>query len=380
MRLNLRLHRWLGLTVGAVLALSGLTGALLVFGHDIERALDPALHRVPPAAVSASLDAALAEVRQLHPGHAVSYIRFPRAADGTYEFWLERAFGPRVYVDPGSGRLLGSRKPHEGLVGFIRELHVHLLAGRAGDTLVGTVGIAALALFAAGAVFWWRSRRGRAALRPAAASLHRKLALYCVAFLLIAALTGTSLAFSGFLRDALNTVAGVSPALPPSAQLAVTPQVDASLAAARSALPAGRVTWVYLPAALGAPLTVRLRTPGEHHPNGLNMVYADPVSGAVLRVDPASQAGPGIRIFEWLYPLHIGTLAAEPHRAVQTLVGLLPVLLLASGVLTYLRRRSALSSSRTHHYASHSASRPDSQPNPDSRKEKKVEAEQGARS
>lgn len=351
MRLILRLHRWLGLTFGVVLALSGLTGALLVFGHDIERALEPELHRVVPAEASASLDAALADVRRRHPEHAVSYIRFPRTADGVYEFWLDQDSGPRVYVNPGSGKVIGSRKPHQGLIGFVRELHVHLLAGGAGDTLVGTMGIAALILFAVGALLCWRSRHGRAALRPAAASLHRKLALYGLAFLALAALTGTGLAFPEHLKDAVNAVAGVSPAPPPSARATATPQVDAALAAARSALPAGRVTWIYLPATPGLPLTVRLRTSDEHHPNGLNMVYADPVSGAVLRIDPALQAGAGTRIFEWLYPLHIGTLAAEPHRVMQTFIGLLPALLLASGVLTYLRRRRAISFSPSPHRA-----------------------------
>lgn len=339
MRLILRLHRWLGLTLGAVFALSGLTGALLVFGYEIERALEPALHRARSPASHASLDAALVEVRNRFPEHAVSYIRFPRAEDGTYEFWLDRAYGPRVYVDPASGRVLGSREPDEGLVGFIRELHVHFLSGRAGDTVVGAFGIAALVLLASGAVFWWRSRHGRGALRPAAASLHRKLAVWGGALILTAALTGTSLAFSGFVRNALNAVAGVSSAPPPAAHPTARPNIDASLAAARAALPAGRVTWIYLPATPGLPLTVRLRTPDEHHPNGLNMIYADPASGAVLRIDPASRAPPGVRLFEWFYPLHIGTLAAEPHRAAQTLVGLLPMLLLATGVLTYLRRR-----------------------------------------
>ena len=339
MRLIFRLHRWLGLSCGALLAVSGLTGALLVFGHEIERALEPALHRAAPHETRASLDVALSEVRRLHPAHTVSYIRFPRTPDGTYEFWLDRDQGPRVYVDPGSGRVLGTRAPHEGLVGFLRELHVHLLSGSAGDTLVGTFGIATLVLLATGGMFWWRSRRARASLRSPAAALHRKLAVSSVALLLIAALTGTSLAFSAPVRKALNALAGVSIAPPPAAHSTPRPQLDAALGAASTALPAGQVSWIYLPAAPGLPLTVRLRTADEHHPNGLNMVYADPADGSVLRVDAASRASPGVRLFEWFYPLHIGTLAADPHRVVQTFLGLLPALLLATGLLTFLRRR-----------------------------------------
>lgn len=341
MRLTLRLHRWLGLTVGGMLSLSGLTGALLVFGHDLERSLAPQLLRAPPAA-GASLDEAIVEVARAQPGRAVTHIRFPRTPDGTYEFWLDRSQGPRVYVDPGSGRLLGSREPEEGLVGFIRELHVHLLAGSAGEAALGAAGAIVLVLLCAGGIVWARTGGRRGARRaPASSRVHRSVGVCSLALLAVAAVTGTALAFSESVRSALNGLTGGSLATP-AASIAARPRLDAALASAQAALPSGRVTWIYLPARPGAPVTVRLRTPGEHHPNGLNRVYTDPSTGALIRVDRAADAPLGVRAFEWIYPLHIGTLGGIPHRAVLAAFGFLPSLLLVTGVLTHRRRRRAL--------------------------------------
>ena len=54
-RVLLTVHRWLGLTAGLVLLVSGTTGALLVVLKPIDRWANAALFRVPPAATAAPI-------------------------------------------------------------------------------------------------------------------------------------------------------------------------------------------------------------------------------------------------------------------------------------------------------------------------------------
>jgi len=70
-KLLLRLHLWAGSMAAAILLILGLTGSLLVFEDQIDRALNPQLWYVHPQGRRLSLNALTARVEEASHGRRV---------------------------------------------------------------------------------------------------------------------------------------------------------------------------------------------------------------------------------------------------------------------------------------------------------------------
>lgn len=351
------LHRVLGLTVGLVLCVSGLTGATLVFRAEIDAALNPHLLRVPPATTRAALQPILDEVARRFPDDpAAARIRMPRDAGSTYEIWLGAAPERYVYADPYRGTILGDRRPDEFLTGWLFLAHSHLLSGDVGHTVAGVCALALIVLSMTGIVLWWP--RGapwtawvqwRAALTVARAGgtrrvtydLHRAVGFYASVALFVAGLTGASLVFHEAFERGAHRFAGTR-ATPvhavPAPSVSPPLPADALLAAAERALPGGAISYLYMAAAPGQTFRVRKRLPGEEHPNGKTFVHVDPTTGHVLATEDGTRAPRGARWYSILYPLHIGILGGTGTRILAVLTGLSLPLLAVTGALVWWRR------------------------------------------
>lgn len=363
-------HRWLGLTVGVLLVVAGLSGSLLVFRDEIDVALNPHLRRVAPPiaresaaarASGGSLQAALDAVARAYPAERASRVRMPRDPAGTYEVWLGSAPSRYVYVDPYTARVLGARRPTEFLTGWLFQLHAHALAGDRGERVVGANGLVLAVLALTGLVVWWPGRRRlRAALvvrRDAGAArttydLHRAAGFYASAALLVAAVTGASLVFHETAERIAHALMGSRPArgaAPPKAAVAPVPDLatsgagrpsaDSLLALAARRQPGGTISYVYLPGPAGAGgFRVRQRLREELHPNGRSTVTLDAGTGQVLRVEDGTRMPRGSRLYAALYPMHTGMWGGWPTRWLAVLVGTMPALLAVTGTLVWWRR------------------------------------------
>ncbi len=354
-RLCSTVHLWVGLTLGALLVVLSVTGSALVFRHEVDRALNPALLRVEPEGERAPLGAVLGAVRGAVPESPPHLLRLPRDAEAPHEVWL--ADDRHVYVDPYRGTVLGVRGDREGVMNALFALHAEFLGGEAGGRVVGGVGLLTLLLGVTGLILWWPARltvgRLKKVLQIATAhgpwrvnyDLHRAGGFYTSGFLAVVAVTGAALVFYAEAGTALHAVTG-APAPPPpppvpAAEGPAPPEVlDAALATAQRALPAGVPTFLTLPPDGGSPLAVRLRTPGEWHPNGRSYVYLGPADGRVLRVDDAREAPGASRAMHAAYPLHIGAFgpARDVVRALYVVLGLAPAILSVTGTLIWFRR------------------------------------------
>lgn len=350
------LHRVLGLAAGFFLVVIGLSGSALVFRAEIDRALDPHLLVATPAPTRAPLQPALDEVARRHPGEPVTRVRVPQRADGTYELWLGAAPSRYVYVDPGSGAVLGERRPTEFLTGWLFLLHSHLLAGEAGHLVAGVAALALVALSISGIVTWWPRRAPWQAWRPwwqsmtvargvgakrATYDLHRAAGFWTSALLLLAGVTGASLVFHEAFQRMAYAVTATSPEprpryAPPRAAPMLA--VDSLVAIARRVQPGGVTSYLYLPTGPGQTFRVRQRLAGETHPNGKSFVHLDPGSGRTLDVEDGARAPRGARLYSMLYPLHIGVVGGVGTRVLAMLVGLALPVLAVTGAMVWWRR------------------------------------------
>lgn len=352
-RLLFHVHLYAGLTIGALLAVMGLTGAALVFGEELDRHLQPEVRRVEPRGERVPLARVVEVVTEHQGGTPPRQLRIPEQPDAALEFWMKPHGALKVYVDPYSGAVLGARTPGQSLVGTLRELHVRLFADELGHAVVGTAGFALIALCLSGLVLWWPGRRklaqGLTLRRPlrwrrANYDLHKLGGLLSLVFLLVSGLTGAALVFPAPFERTLQFVTGTAPRSAPPKPGPATGEplpLDALLARADEALPGARTTRVDLPASPGAPLRVRKRFPDEPHPNGMSVVHVDCHTGAVLRAENALQAPLAVRLMTLRFPLHIGSLGGLATRLLAVLTGLFPAGLFFTGLFLWLARTRA---------------------------------------
>lgn len=343
------LHRYAGLVLGLFLLLSGLTGSAIVFNKAIDAFQNPHLLTVAPQPTSAGLDAVLRSVWQAVPEQKPNVVFMPRTASDAVEVFFQSS-GMRVYVDPYSAEVLGQRHSNDSLTGFLIDLHVHLLAGKTGEEVLGWAGLAAIALSIVGLVLWWPTKgrwqqamsiKWRAGAFRVWFDAHRVVGACAVSFLLMTIITGSALAlFDSVTEPALIAFTGKGARQPPPKSLSAGSQapLEPMLAQAVALFPDGQITRITLPTKPDAAVAVRMRLQGEIHQFGRTFVWFDRYDGTLLRVDNALTAHRAVQIQSWLFPLHTGAYGGAWTQWLQILAGLSLSLLTVSGAWLWLKR------------------------------------------
>lgn len=350
-----KLHLWLGLSVGLAFAVLALSGTVLAYQTELLRWRHPELfqHALPTPEQRAAVLQRIADTRWPAPLRGVD---MPSAALPVWQLFLtgER----RVYLDPADGRELLVRSKDSDAVLWLRDLHTHLLSGKHGETALGILGLAELALILIGLALWWpRPGHWRHAVSMYAQpptrrwrSWHQGIGAMLFPLLLLSTLTGVALVYKDTTRTALATLFGDSTSKPPKAPV-VTPREAPlhwaeSLAAAQAALPAAELRRITLPSDRNAALTIRARGPDEWNAVGRSIVVVDPYTATVLSVHDAQEQGSGARLSEKIYPVHAGAVGGPSWQLLIAVVGVLPAFFLVTGFLFWRTRTRHLKHAR----------------------------------
>lgn len=337
------LHLWVGLSAGVLFALLGLSGSVLVFHEDLLRWQHPQLEGHAPHADGAVLGAILA--RETPAG--LRSIQLPDPSMPTYVGFY--GDGRRAYFAPQDGSTLLVRDTDDDVLLWLQDLHVHFLAGEAGEQVVGAVGWVALVLLLSGVYLWWPKRGLLAAsLRWFASppprrwlSWHRSTGVLVLPLLLLLVVTGVGMVYHAGARSLLTGLFGGG-AIPAAPLRAPDGAVDwpAVLARAQAGLPGARLTRTAAPAQGEGVVSFRARMPGEWHVNGRSTVHVDLAGRTVLLAHDATAQAAGARMTEAIYPLHIGAVGGPLLRWLTALAGLVPAFLLVTGFMFWRRRPS----------------------------------------
>ena len=325
-RLLSLLHRWVGAIAGLLLALLGLSGALLVWRDQWTF--------VPHAGDAPGHDmAALARVIDAVADGATPIERMTFAGEGLGVHQIVYADGSGAYLSQ-SGEVVARwtatwQRPELWLF----DLHHHLLLGEAGETAEGIVALVGLFFVISGVVLWWRMRaRFRPRLWPAKMTSgaivhhHRDLGVITAPLLALSLLTGAMMALPAvgqwmmapLGREAKPKAPDV-PAAPPHVG---RPDFARAFAAAATRFPDAEPRRLQWPRKAGKPITLRLRQPFEWTPNGRTFLYLDPATLAVVgAADPADGRGSGW-LQEKLYPVHAAKVGGLGWKLAMTASGL----------------------------------------------------------
>ncbi|WP_294328240.1 PepSY domain-containing protein [uncultured Sphingomonas sp.] len=354
-----RVHLWLGLSLGLLFAVLGLTGSALVFYTGIDAALHPVVEAgpgdLPHGLASPAWDRALAtgRARWHHPGDKWTLEVTGEGGPIPARYYPASGHGHHtdrmmIWFSPDGTRIIRAERWGGYLMSWLYQLHMALLAGDLGGQVVGWSGVAMLVLLVSGIVAWWPRGSWRKALafkRDAVpirrlGDLHKLSGLWSMVLLFVLVASGVLLALPAVTQALLQPAA--IPAPKSSASGGKRVSIVQAFAAAHRALPDGRIVFVDMPYADDAPVRVRLQVPGDPHrrfPG--SYVFIDQFSGRMLAVHDVRRVGTGTAVASWVRTLHDGTVGGMATRILAVLIGFVPTILLMTGILRWLRRRKA---------------------------------------
>jgi uncharacterized iron-regulated membrane protein len=375
------LHRWVSLAAGLLLVLLGLSGSALVWRSELDAALNPAWLQArpecPAGLAESDQEAPVRRVLQVFaeqaPGRKPALIMAPHQPDAAYQVWERRdpetGWRREHFIDARCGLYLGHRErgairwDTAHLMPTLFELHRYLLSGNSGgsgETVVGIGGLVLLGLGLSGLwLAWparnnWRSWRQALSIKTGASAartwfdVHRAVGLWMAPVLIVLSLTGAALAFGDSTRALVGSMLPVQawPKLKPAAQPAAAGadwDYDALTRAAEAQFPAGQARWtrITLASSPGGQAELRLLQQGEWREDTGSTRLRVNVQGRPQALHDPLHTAAGNQVLDFIYPLHKGDALGLAARLLWTLFGLVPAILLGSGVYLWLRRRAA---------------------------------------
>ncbi|OUJ72888.1 PepSY-associated TM helix domain-containing protein [Hymenobacter crusticola] len=411
-----RIHLYLGLVSGLFLVMVCLTGALMVFEKEIEQALHPERYFVeaattprltlaqisdavraykPKAKISGmkvyadptrTMEVSLAgapggpggagqdERRREGPGQATSQQRGENRGEGARGQQGEQRGegrpgqggpggpggkggrggdnGPRVFVNPYTGAVLGEINPRESFFHTIEQIHRGLVAGRVGKTVMGINSIFFLFILGTGLILWWPTARRMFSQRLTIKwgsswkrlnhDFHIVLGFYTSLFLFIMAITGVGMSFD-WVTKTINTLTH-SPQQRPepptsgAAGTGATIAADAVLAFARQQAPDAESFSVQLPKEPTGSIRVAMLRPGAPTENATDEVYLDQYSGKILRQQAYAERPAGQKIRGLFKPVHTGAIFGLPTKILAFVIVLLGATFPITGTILWWNR------------------------------------------
>lgn len=356
-----QIHLWTGLVLGAVFALLGLSGSLLVYDHAILSIGEKPVPQVHGAGKALPFDAILAAARnvaadrratatlQIPPTSQAVAVRFQKVGRGGSQQ------ATAVFVDPATARVLELRTENPNpLFAFVHQFHGNLLLGRDGRQIIGWLGLGMLVLGLSGIVLWWPKRgawKKAFGVRDAAhgywfhRELHGAVGIWFWAVFVIVSFSGIAIVFPETVRSVVGLGSVPSgPMIDRRGGVDVAPVagvkpvgVDGALALVKARFPTMEVRSIIIPARRSEALRVSLSS----RPDGpVTVAFVDPFRKAIVAV----RNPPGVPLENFVArqrPLHAGNGLGAIWRALVFLSGLLPTLFFTTGLVMWVKKRQA---------------------------------------
>lgn len=392
-------HRYLGLITAGFLFVSGVTGAIISWDHELDDLLNPHLMEAhTPGAAQASL-ALAQQIEARYPQVSVSFVPLHAQAGESLGFGVAPRVDPatkllgepgfnQVFIDPVNGAELGKREwgavwpiTKETLVSFLYRLHYTLHIpemwgiDRWGLWLMG--GIAMIWVVdsfvgfyltlplrrkhAHGGKSWWQRWQPAWKVRWNGGGpklnfdLHRAFSLWTWILLFILAFTAFSLnLYAEVFYPVMSKVSEVTPSpfdtrAPADRHHPIAPRVGYADIVQRASAEAQQRQWaepagsVFYSQDFGI-YGVSFFKPGDDHGAGgvgPAVLYYDGADGRLLG-DRQPWKGTAADIFvQAQFPLHSGRILGIPGRVLISFMGVVVAMLSVTGVIIWWRKRKS---------------------------------------
>lgn len=343
-RVLLNFHLYLALIAGGFVVIQGVTGSILAFEPELDRAFHPDLAYVEPAAQSLSLKQIANAVSRQVSGESVIAFELPLSPELSYVTFLPSGV---AYVNQYTGEVLGIRLRGQSFLGYVRALHVRLGAGAMGKNILRWSAVAALLSAFSGFCLWWPTKRAsirwQGGPRRFWFDLHSVIGICSLLPLAILAASGLVLGFEDqaaalIYRVTQSAPTGISHFTPGASTGSSTIDVDAALAIARSRMPGAVPYRVQMPR-YGGLYRIELVDLNDRIAGSRNVVTLDPRDGSVVSLSRSADVSRGDWILAANQAVHTGTILGLPTRVLASLTSLLIPVQAISGAFIWLHRK-----------------------------------------
>ncbi|MGI2902636.1 PepSY-associated TM helix domain-containing protein [Tolypothrix sp. VBCCA 56010] len=353
--LTFYLHRYIGLIVGLVLIIIGLTGSLLVFEKEINQfLLSQQFGQVIPQEQRIKVETVLETVKTAYasqPDLKLLGINTLGDAHTPYRVFLQSTEKKRteVFVNPYTGAIMGARLWDNTLIGLTLKLHYQLLAGKIGEIIVGIIGFLFFILSITGILLWsgWRKLisgfkiKCNTHIKSVNFYIHKVAGIVTGVFL-------TAIAFTGFCWNfydqtkPLIYAATLTPIPPDPVSQVIVGKLPRGLTEilqkADAALPGAVTTYIRLPQTPEGVFRIGKKLPQETNEYGYSQVYLDQYTGEVVQLKNGLEASRADQVLNSFAPVHYGTFWGLPTRILYVFVGLAPLVLFITGFVMWWYR------------------------------------------
>lgn len=350
----LAIHRICGLIVSLNMALFAVTGALLIFHHEIDDALG-VMPTVSQGSERVTLAHAVDVVREAEPKATPLYVfrddeEYPGlvlvgVAEGSNKLEKSRP----VLVDAFTGELLPKLDIDGAFMTIVLRLHAQLLAGPAGALIVGFLGLLLLVSLLTGVVIYgpmmkrlaFGVLRRERHVRTLLADVHKLLGVASFGWTLVVTATGTLLSLGSMLIQyyTMTEMAALAAPYKDSAPVTDFSTLDAAAVNAEHASGGRHWSLIALPGSdFSSPRHYAVLLNGHE---GLDQRML-----TIGLVDALAPEQVDHRVFPWYLralllsePLHFGDYGGLPLKLLWLAFTLITLVMTVSGVLVTLSAR-----------------------------------------
>lgn len=379
-------HRWFGLAAAIFLFISGATGALISWDHELDAALNPTLFDARTAAPALSGTDLATRIEQQDPRMRVTYLLTAVEPGHTSLMSVEGRINPatkkpydlgfnQVAVDPATAQIQGKRQwgeislSRENLLPFLYKLHYTMHLPDAGGIELGIwlMGLIAMAWVVDCVIALWLSFpswkgwrksfafRWRAGGHKLTFDLHRSGAVWVWLLLLVLAITSVSMNLSSqVMRPLVAQFSTLTPCafetkVPHAPDQPIEPLLSREQAIGLAKAEAGKRGWqepvggLFYSPAFGLYGVGFFAAGNDHGDGGLgnNWLYFDGRTGKPAGDSVPGTGSAGDIFLQAQFPLHSGRILGVAGRVMISLMGVLVAMLSVTGVLIWARKRKA---------------------------------------
>ncbi|OKH28770.1 PepSY-associated TM helix domain-containing protein [Chroogloeocystis siderophila] len=363
-----QLHRYIGLFVGLITVVVGLTGSLLVFRQEIDRVLVRSQFGevVPQQSLITPTELLETVSTTLRDRHLIlDSLSIPLTTNAPYAVWLKSIDEKwtEVFINPYTGVILGTRQWENSLYDVVYRLHYQLLAGDIGLTVVGIVAFLLLLLCITGIILWsgWKKLingfkiKWKAHPQRVSFDVHKVIGIVTALFLAMIAFTGFCWNFAVFTQPIIYALTQTPQLAEPTSTPPTTPKspvtLNEVLIKADAVLPGAVTTNISLPSTPEGIFRISKKFPHEKG-YGRSEVYLDQYTGDILRVRDARALPLAEAILNVFALVHHGTFGGWLTRFFYVFVGLAPTILMVTGFVMWWSKKIKLPSKHNHESSS----------------------------
>lgn len=350
-------HLYLGIMAGLVLAVVGLTGSILVFQDEIDRALNPELFEQAHNRKKIDIASIIPVIQQKYPRIKISYIMDTSKGEPLSAYRVTATGDDKEYfINPYTAELSGKRIASSAFIRIVTSIHRTLLIPQWGRYIVGLAALSLLILTISGIRLWLpkKIKHLRKSLSVDFSTgfkrqnydWHNVIGFFSAPVVVSLSITGLIITFNTIFIALLFLLSGRSPKSTASIfgarstiitnQKPLTPaKITESV---QRLIPGTYIMGIALPEDKNAAYRFDLYKEGTPKTGRRILVIADQYSGKLLVNSETDFPNTGQSYLSWLTPLHYGTFGGWPTRILALLGSLVPPALFVTGIIIWWPR------------------------------------------